>query len=132
MTLLFPSRWNIEEFFNTESAFGWNRASTLNLNIRIGKLSMGMIAQTVVYQFRQKVPLKMKNWTAESLAENVFSRIDGDIKVKNDTIVATLYNAPNNEFFKEHYENLPQKLESEGVDPRIPWMYNFKLDFRFK
>jgi hypothetical protein len=27
---------------------------------------------------------------------------------------------------------LPQILESENVDPRIPWLYNFKLDFRFR
>jgi hypothetical protein len=27
---------------------------------------------------------------------------------------------------------LPQILEREKVDPRIPWLYNFKLDFRFR
>ena len=24
------------------------------------------------------------------------------------------------------------RLEKEGVDPHVPWLYNFKLDFRFK
>lgn len=132
MTLAFPERWNIEEFFNTEAALGWNRASTLNMNIRLGKLSMGMIAQAVIHQLRQKLPEKVKDWTAESMAEKLFSSIDGDIRVKYDTIVVTLYNAPNYEYFKEQYENLPNRLESEGVDPRIPWLYNFKVDFRFK
>ena len=42
MTLAFPQRWNIEEFFNTEGALGWNRASTLNLNIRYGRVSMAL------------------------------------------------------------------------------------------
>jgi len=27
---------------------------------------------------------------------------------------------------------LPQILEREKIDPRIPWLYNFKLDFRFR
>ena len=33
---------------------------------------------------------------------------------------------------REHYENLPQKLQTSGIDPRVPWLYNFKLDFRFR
>jgi hypothetical protein len=49
-----------------------------------------------------------------------------------DTIVITYYNAPNTDLMKEHYEGLPQKLASEGVNPTIPWLYDFKLDFRFK
>jgi hypothetical protein len=27
---------------------------------------------------------------------------------------------------------LPEKLEAEGVNPKVPWLYNFKVDFRFK
>ncbi|MBC8182311.1 hypothetical protein H8E88_14505 [candidate division KSB1 bacterium] len=128
----YPERWNIEEFFRTESALGWKRAATLNMNIRLGKLSMGMVAQAAIYQLRQKLPTEKKNWTAECLAEKLFSSIDGDIRVKNDTIIVTFYNAPNNDYFKEHYQNLQKILEAEGVNPRIPWLYNFKLDFRFK
>jgi hypothetical protein len=132
MTVAYPGRWNIEEFFNTESALGWKRASTLNLNIRLGKLSMGMIAQALIYQLRPKLPPDMKNWAAESLAERLFSSMDGDIRVKDDTIIITYYNAPLDENFKEQYKNLPKKLEAEGVDPRVPWLYNFKVNFRFK
>ncbi len=132
MTFIFPERWNIEEFFNVESALGWNRASTLNLNIRCGKLSMALLAQAAIYQLRQKLPSRMKNWTVESIAQNLFSGIDGDLRVKDDTIIATLYNAPEEAAFRENYEHLPQKLVAQGLDPRIPWLYNFKLDFRFK
>jgi len=45
----FPERWTIEEFFNFEGAMGWDRASTLNLNIRYGKLSLALIAQAATY-----------------------------------------------------------------------------------
>ena len=132
MTVIFPGRWNIEVFFNTEAALGWKRASTLNMNIRLGRLSMGMIAQALIYRLRRKLPPEMQHWTAESIAKKLFSSIDGDIRVKDDTIVVTLYNAPNHDYFKEQYQNLPQKLEAEGIDPRVPWLYNFKVDFRFK
>ena len=32
----------------------------------------------------------------------------------------------------QHYRGLPEKLQAQGIDPRVPWRYNFKLDFRFK
>jgi len=132
MTRVFPERWNIEEFFNLEDALGWNRASTLNLNIRFGKLSLALIAQAAIYELRRKLPVDMKKWTAESMAHKLFSGIDGDIRVKDDTIVVTCYNAPHAHTFKQEYEHLPGKLEREGIDPRLPWLYNFKVDFRFK
>jgi hypothetical protein len=128
----FPERWNIEEFFNTEADFGWKRAATLNLNIRFNKLSLSLIAQTLVYQFRQKLPPELRQLTAAGLAEKVFSRIEGDLRVKDDTIIVTLYNAPNFDYFKEHYTNLPTKLINQGQNPKIPWLFDFKLDFRFK
>ncbi len=132
MTIAYPGRWDIEEFFNTEAALGWKRASTHNINIRLGKLSMSMIAQSLIYRLRKKLPMPLRSWTAEHLADHFFSRIDGDIRVRNDTIIVTLYNTPNEKYFKEQFQNLPRRLENEGVDPRIAWLYNFKLDFRFK
>ena len=132
MTLVFPERWNIEEFFNMESALGWNRASTLNLHIRFAKLSMALIAQAAIYELRKKLPGDINNWTAESMARKLFNGIDGDLRVKDDTIIVTFYNAPEANTLKEHYLDLPQRLETEGIDPRVPWLYNYKVDFRFK
>jgi hypothetical protein len=132
MTLVFPERWNIEEFFNMEADLGWNRASTLNLNVRFGKLSMALVAQAAIYELRKKLPGHICNWTAQSMARKLFSGIDGDIRVEYDTIIVTFYNAPETKTLKNYYENLPKKLESEGINPRVPWLYNFKVDFRFK
>ena len=41
------------------------------------------------------------------------------------------YNAPNSDRLAAYYKDLPEKLEKEGIDPRVPWLYNYKLDFRF-
>jgi len=46
--------------------------------------------------------------------------------------VVTYYNAPNSDLMKKRYENMPERLSSEGVKPTIPWLCDFKLDFRFK
>ena len=58
--------------------------------------------------------------------------LDGDVRVIDDTILVTYYNAPNVDRLRQHYENLPEKLRSENIDPHIPWLYNFQLDFRFR
>lgn len=132
LTQDYPERWTIEEFFNFEAAMGWDKASTLNLNIRYGKMSLALIAQTVAYQFRQKLPKPYKTWTAKHLANTIFYGIDGDLRVKNDTIIVTMYNIPEHLGIRKYYEHLPEKLEKEGINPRVPWLYNFKIDFRFK
>ncbi len=129
---LYTKRWSIEEFFNFDGAMGFDRASTFNLNIRYGKMSLALIAQAANYQFRQRLPMPYQNWNAPHLADAIFNKIDGDIRVKDDTIIVTCYNIPKELGLENQYENLSQKLMEENINPKIPWLYDFKLDFRFK
>ena len=128
----YPARWHIEEFFKFNQALGWQRAGTLNLNIRYGQMTMALIAEAAIYQLRQRLGQPFARWDATHFAENLFGGLEGDVRVQDDTIIVTYYNAPNAQQLREHYENLPDKLKKEGVQPEIPWLYNFKLDFRFK
>jgi hypothetical protein len=128
----FPKRWHVEEFFNTDQALGWQRAGTQNLNIRYGQMTMALIAQAAIHQFRNNLGSPYADWDSTHLAEGVFRGIEGDIRVHEDTILVTYYNAPHADQLRCHYEGLPRRLESEGIDPRIPWLYDFKLDFQFK
>ena len=129
---MYPKRWSIEDFFNFDGTMGFDRASTFNLNIRYGKMSLALLAQAATYQLRQKLPKPYNRWNSMHLADAIFSKIDGDIRVKDDTIIVTCYNAPEELNLNQHYQGLPEKLLSEGIDPKIPWLYNYKLDFRFK
>jgi hypothetical protein len=130
LTQDFPDRWHVEEFFDANQALGWNRAGTLNLNIRYAQMSLALIAQAALYQWRQRVGQPYCSWEADQVAKKVLQGLDGDIRVHNDTIVVTYYNAPQQ--LHQHYHDLPVKLQAEGVQPRIPWLYDFKLDFQFK
>jgi hypothetical protein len=132
LAIHYPQRWHVEEFFNAYQHLGWKRAGTMNLNIRFGQMSMALIAQTVCDQLRKRLSTPFASWNASHFASTIFRGIDGDIRVSDNTILVTLYNAPEPDLLKKHYENLPKILEHENVDPRIPWLYNFKLDFRFK
>ena len=128
----FPKRWHLEEFFNADQALGWQRAGTQNLNIRYGQMTMALLAQAVIHQFRKNLGGPYADWDSAHLAEAVFHGIEGDIRVHEDTILVTYYNAPHTDQLRRHYEGLPGRLKAEGIDPRIPWLYDFKLDFRFK
>ncbi len=132
LTRDYPQRWHVEEFFKFNQALGWHRAGTLNLNIRYGHLTMVLVAQAAIHQLRQRLGLPFAQWDATHLARNLFEGLEGDVRVEQQTIVVTLYNPPNASLLRQHYENLPQKLAQQGVSPEIPWLYNFKIDFRFK
>jgi hypothetical protein len=132
LSVNYPARWHIEEFFKNDQALGWHRAGTMNLNIRYGQMTMALIAQAACFMMRQRLGSPVDQWDAPHLAKDFFRGLEGDIRVRHDTIVVTYYNAPNPDLMKMHYENMPQKLTSEGIKPTIPWLYDFKLDFRFK
>jgi len=87
---------------------------------------------TVELGLRERVGPPHQSWDAAHLATDLFRGLDGDIRVRDDTIVVTYYNAPNGSRLRKHYENLPGKLQAEAINPSVPWLYGLKLDFRFK
>jgi hypothetical protein len=132
LTLDYPKRWHVEEFFNAHQAQGWKRAGTMNLNIRYGQMTMALIAQAVLHRLRRLLGEPYSEWDASHFAKSLLEGLEGDIRVSDDTIVVTYYNAPNADQLRQHYEGLPEQLEREHIDPHIPWLYGFKLDFRFR
>lgn len=132
LTHHYPQRWQVEAFFKFYQAMGWQRTGTLHLHVRYAQLTMALLAQAAVHQLRQRLGPPLANCDARHLARHLFDAREGDIRVRQDTIVITLYNPPHAERLRDLDENLPHKLRQQGVDPHIPWLYNFKLDFRFK
>lgn len=127
----FPQRWHIEEFFNANQDLGWQRAGTQNLNIRYGQMTMALIAQTVLHELRNRLGAPYSTWDANHFAKDLFFRLEGDVRVTDDTILVTYYNAPDVERLRTHYEHLPERLDERGISPNVPWLYGYKLDFRF-
>jgi len=127
----YDERWSVEEFFRFENEMGMNRASTLNLNIRYGKLALAMVAQGATYQLRNKLGNEYKKWDAKHLSNEILAWADGDVRVKEDTIIVTFYGNQKHLNVND-YVNLPMILQKEGINPKIPWLFNYKLDFRFK
>lgn len=128
----YPDRWHIEEFFNRDQALGWQRSGTLNQHIRLGRATLALIAQAAVHLTRMALGAPYADWSAPHLAAELFTQVDGDIRVRRDTVVVTLYHAPNADRLQAAYAGSPQRLAAQGIDPRVPWLYNFTVDFRFK
>jgi hypothetical protein len=132
LTRDYPARWHIEEFFNRNQKLGWQRAGTQNLNIRYAQMTAALMAQAAIHQLHQRLGAPCRDWEAAHLARNLFAGLDGDLRVDHDTIVVTYYNAPNAESLRTHYEHLPTRLRRQNINLNIPWLYDFKLDFRFR
>ena len=132
LTEKYGHRWSIEDFFNFDGPMGFDRASTFNLNIRYGKMSLALLAQAATYELRRRLPRPYDRWNSIHLAQAVLAKLDGDIRAKDDTIIVTLYNVPHELNLHNHYQDLPARLIAEGINPKIPWLYDYKLDFRFK
>lgn len=132
LTLDYPKRWHVEEFFNAHQALGWNRGGTLNLNIRYAQMTLTLLAQAVLHPLRRRLGEPFSEWDAGHLAKSLLGGLEGDVRVAEDTIFVTYYNAPNVERLRGHYEGLPTRLENEHIDPHVPWLYGYKLDFRFR
>ena len=128
----FPDRWHIEEFFRNDGHIAWDRAATHNINIRFNHMALALDAQAALHQFRQRIPSPFSSWTAPALAHDLLAALDGDVRVCRDTILVTFYNAPFDSSTADFYRHLPSALERINVDPRIPWLFDFKLAFRFK
>jgi hypothetical protein len=128
----YPGRWHIEEFFRFDQDLGRERAGTLNLHIRYGQMTVALIAQALLHQLRRKLGPPLDHWDTPHLAQDLFGGLEGDVRVGHDAILVTYDNAPHPDQLRPQDEALPAKLAAAGVCPHIPWLYNFKLDFRFK
>jgi hypothetical protein len=102
----FPRRWHVEEFFNANQALGWNRAGTCNLNIRYGQMTMALVAQAAIDQFRKRLASPTANWDARHVATAYFAGLEGDVRIQDGKILVTYYNASDAARMREQYENL--------------------------
>jgi len=117
LTVHYPQRWHVEEFFKFNQALGWNRGGTLNLNIRYGQMTMALLAQAAIHQMRQRLGQPFCRWDATHSARHIFGALEGDVRVKDDTILVTYYNAPHQNRLRQHYETCPPNSAKRASSP---------------
>jgi hypothetical protein len=95
-------------------------------------MTMALVAQAAIDQLRKRLVPPTASWDAKHIATAYFAGLEGDVRVLENTMIVTYYNATDTDKLRGHYEDLPAKLRAEKIDPRGPWLYEFELDFRFR
>ena len=54
------------------------------------------------------------------------------IKLRDDEIKVTIYGHKYREVLEPLYYHLNSKLKEKGIDPKVPWLNNHTLKFKFK
>ena len=89
-------------------------------------MTMALVAQAAIDGFRKRFAPPTTSWDANHMATAYFGGLEGDVRVDGDTIIVTYYNAPDAGRLREHYENLPVKLQAEKIDPGYHGSTGFK------
>jgi hypothetical protein len=117
----FPKRWHVEEFYNAEQALGWDRAGTCNLNIRYRQMSLALIAQAAIHQFRKRVGPLGESWDSEYLAKPYLSGLEGRRPgCGQGDRPCDILQREGCGLLENSDAGLPKKLGAERIDPHIP------------
>ena len=127
----YTKRWRIETFFENNSFLGINRLPSLNLNTIQTILSLRLLAFHVVDNFRYDLGPAYRNKTPELIHREFIDGVQGRIQLRGDFIEVSVYGFEHEAAAASILSNLDAKLEHAGVDPRIPWLGNRRLRFKF-
>ena len=128
---IYTKRWNIEQFFGENSFLGINHLPSLNLNAIQMTLSLRLLAFQVFDNFRNDLGAPYNRKTAKIIHREFIDGVQGQIQLKGDTIMIKIFGFEHEAAAASIFTNLENKLRSTNVDPRIPWLGNRKLAFKF-
>jgi len=127
----YTKRWRIENFFRENNFLGINHLPSLNLNAIQTMLSLKLLAFNVLDNFRHDLGPEYSHKTPDLIYREFVDGVQGRVQLTGDTIIVNVYG-----FEREHavapiLTNLEAKLKKANVDPRIPWLGDRRLEFKF-
>ncbi len=127
----YTKRWDIETFFGQNSYLGINQFPSLNLNAIQAVLSLRLAAFNVMDNFRTDLGNEHITKTPELIHRYFLDGVQGRIQLRRDMITVNIYGFKYERDVAPLFLNLDKKLSNAGVDPRIPWLGNRRLEFKF-
>ncbi len=127
----YTKRWRIENFFAENAFLGMNQLPSLPLNAIQTMLSLRLLAFHVMDNFRHDLGPAYQKKTPELIHREFVDGVQGRVQVRGTIIEVNIYGFKHEAAAAAILTNLDTKLESAGVDPRIPWLGNRRLRFTF-
>jgi len=127
----YTKRWRIENFFAENAFLGMNQLPSLHLNAIQTMLSLRLLAFHVMDTFRHDLGPAYQKKTPELIHREFVDGVQGRVQGRGTIIEVNIYGFEHEAAAAAILTNLDTKLESAGVDPRIPWLGNRRLRFTF-
>lgn len=128
---VYTKRWDVEIFFGQNDYLGINQFPSLNLNAIQAVLSLRLVAFNVMDNFRTDLGGEHVSKTPELIHRHFLDGVQGRIQLRSDMITVNIYGFKYDRDVASLFSNLDTKLSNAGVDPRIPWLGNRRLEFKF-
>jgi len=127
----YTKRWRIETFFGQNYFLGIDHLPSLNLNAVQAVLSLRLVAFHAMDNFRHDLGAEHISKTPDLICRHFMDGVQGRVQLRGDLITVSIYGFKHDREVASTFMNLESKLIRANVDPRIPWLGNHRLEFKF-
>lgn len=126
---IYAKRWGIENFFKEALFLNLDKLPGIKLNKISTMLTIKLIGHCIVSCLRRDIGGDYSKTEIEGIFEK-FLNIQALVQSKGQTIHITYHRYPPE--LEALFQNISEKLKDKGIDPKVPWLNNKKLQFHFK
>ena len=128
---IYRKRWRIENLFSECDFLGFNLLVSTNLNAITANLALKLMAFNLMSAFRNDLGGEFLSMTPDLVHRHFLRNVQGKVRLHGDYIRVDVFGFEHQDAVRPLLDNLQAKLLKKGLDPRIPWLNNHRICFRF-
>lgn len=128
---IYRKRWRIENLFSECDFLGFNLLVSTNLNAITANLVLKLMAFNLISAFRNDLGSKFLSMTPSLIHRHFLRNVQGKVKLHGDYIRVDVFGFEHQDAVRSLLDDLQAKLLKKALDPRIPWLNNHRICFRF-